>query len=566
MSNGCTHRSYPDGASLILPDMARTPAVVLGLLGPTLDAGRGPDRWTRWRPTLAVCQHDDFLVDRFELLVSPAYTALADLITGDIATVSPDTEVRRHALPLADPWDFSEVYGALSDFADAYTFRPDREDYYLHITTGTHVAQICLFLLCETRAIPGRLLQSSPGRAERARDRSKSAGASPRRGALDVIDLDLGKYDRLATRFRARRARGASLLKAGIDTRSVAFNRLIEELEQVATRSRDPILLTGETGTGKSELCRRIYELKRARHQLAGELVAVNCATLRGDAAMSALFGHARGAFTGATEPRAGFLRKADRGLLFLDEIGELGLDEQAMLLKAIEEKRFFPLGADREVGSDFQLIAGTNQDLPRAVRAGRFREDLLARLSLWTFRLPPLRERPEDIAPNVDWELDRLAADRGAHVSMSRPAREAFVRFALGPDAVWRANFRDFGAAFRRMTTLCDGGRIGEPDVAAEVARLTASWCAAEDAGGGDLLARVLGPARAAALDRFDRVQLADVVAVCAAQPSLSAAGRVLFARSREDKASRNDADRLRKYLLRFDLSYDRIRAAAGT
>ncbi|MCE9580013.1 MAG: RNA repair transcriptional activator RtcR [Deltaproteobacteria bacterium] len=526
--------------------MARK-SVVIGLLGPSLDQGYGADRWNRWRPSVGICQQDDFVVDRFELLVSPAHTRLADLISADIASVSPETEVRRHALTVKNPWDFSEVYAALGDFADGYAFAPTREDYYLHITTGTHVAQICLFLLCETRTIPGRLLQSSP-----ARGRDKH-------GTVDVIDLDLGKYDRLAARFKARQLRGASMLKAGIDTRSAAFNRLIDDLEQVATRSKDPILLTGETGTGKSELCRRIYELKRARHQLEGELVAVNCATVRGDTAMSALFGHARGAFTGAAEPRTGFLRKADRGLLFLDEIGELGADEQAMLLKAIEEKRFYPLGADKEVASDFQLIAGTNRDLRQAVREGRFRDDLLARLSLWTFQLPALRDRPEDLAPNLDYELDRVAADRGSLVSMSKSARDAFLGFAQG--GAWPGNFRDLGAAVRRMATLAEGGRIADADVAAETARLRAAW---RGGASDDPLDALLG-ARAATLDRFDRVQLADVVAVCAAAPSLSAAGRVLFAQSREDKASRNDADRLRKYLARFALTFDAIRAHAG-
>jgi transcriptional regulatory protein RtcR len=543
--------------------MARR-TVVIGLLGTTLDAGHGPARWQRWRPSVAVCQQDDFTVDRFELLTSGDPGSLAAQIAADIAEVSPATEVRPHALELVDPWDFSLVYAALSDFADGYPFRPDREDYYLHITTGTHVAQICLFLLCETRAIPGRLLQSSPGpggTSGRRRGMARDTVLSPPpRGTLSVIDLDLGKYDRLAARFRARRARGESLLKAGIATRNPAFNRLIAELEQVADRSSDPILLAGETGTGKTEMCRRIHELRRARHRLEGELVAVNCATLRGDTAMSALFGHARGAFTGASEPRAGFLRKAHRGLLFLDEIGELGADEQAMLLKAIEEKRFYPVGADKEVISDFQLVAGTNRDLAAAVRTGTFREDLLARIALWTFALPPLRERREDIAPNLDYELDRVGADRGAVVSMSRSARDHFLRFAEA--APWPANFRDLGAAVRRMATLCDGGRIGDGDVDAEIARLTAGWRVAPVAD--DLLDRLLG-ARAAALDRFDRVQLADVVAVCAAQPSLSAAGRVLFARSLEEKASRNDADRLRKYLRRFGLDHDAIRAAAA-
>src|SRR6185369_871819 len=108
------------------------------------------------------------------------------------------------------------------------------------------------------------------------------------------------------------------------------------------------------TGAGKSRLARRIFELKKSRNLVKGEFVEVNSATLRGDAAMSALFGHVKGAFTGAVSDRPGLLRKADQGVLFLDEIGELGLDEQAMLLRAIEEKVFYPLGSDREASSDF--------------------------------------------------------------------------------------------------------------------------------------------------------------------------------------------------------------------
>ena len=123
----------------------------------------------------------------------------------------------------------------------------------------------------------------------------------------------------------------------------------------------------GPTGAGKSKLARRIYELKKTRQRVTGAFVEVNCATIRGDAAMSTLFGHVRGSFTGALRDRPGLLRAADGGVLFLDEIGELGPDEQAALLRAIEEKQFLPLGADREVRSDFQLIAGTNADLAAA-------------------------------------------------------------------------------------------------------------------------------------------------------------------------------------------------------
>lgn len=121
---------------------------------------------------------------------------------------------------------------------------------------------------------------------------------------------------------------------------------MIEQIEKVAIKSRAPILLNGPTGAGKSFLARRIFELKQAWHQFSGAFVEVNCATLRGDTAMSTLFGHVKGAFTGARESREGLLRSANGGMLFLDEIGELGADEQAMLLKAIEEKTFTRLAA----------------------------------------------------------------------------------------------------------------------------------------------------------------------------------------------------------------------------
>jgi transcriptional regulatory protein RtcR len=180
----------------------------------------------------------------------------------------------------------------------------------------------------------------------------------------------------------------------------------------------DPLLLMGPTGAGKSRLARHIYELKKARHTVKGEFVDVNCATVRGDGAMSALFGHTKGAFTGALKDRPGLLRAADGGILFLGEIGELGLDEQAMLLRvgALEGKTFLPLGSDRESQSDFQLIAGTNRDLFAAARHGRFREDLLARINIWTFSLPGLEARPEDIKPNLQFELDQHARKTRNH------------------------------------------------------------------------------------------------------------------------------------------------------
>jgi len=531
--------------------MSRRKTVAVGLLGPTLDQGKGPNRWDRWRPSVALCQHEDLLVGRFELLFQRRYTALAHTVTEDIRRVSPETEVVHHEIEFEDAWDLEEVYGALLDFARAYPWNPEKEDYVVHITTGTHIAQISLFLLAEAHHVPGRLIQTSPP--------SRAEGNTA--GMYALIDLDLSKYDRLAARFQREQKEGLSFLKSGIDTRNPGFNRLIERIEHVAIRSRDPLLLMGPTGAGKSQLARRLHELKRTRRQVAGEFVEVNCATLRGDGAMSALFGHVKGAFTGAMADRPGLLRKADGGILFLDEVGELGQDEQAMLLRAIEEKAFFPLGSDREVRSDFQLIAGTNRDLRREVEKGRFREDLLARIDLWAFRLPGLRERPEDVAPNLDYELDRHAQATGEAVTFNREARERFVAFATGHDARWSGNFRDFNAALRRMATLASGGRITREIVEEEVERLREAW--RRDGEGSGLVDEVLAD-RAAEVDPFDRAQLEEVLRVSRGARSMSEAGRVLFAVSRTRKSSVNDADRLRKYLARYGLAWKDVSGGA--
>jgi len=527
--------------------------VVIGLLGPSLDGGKGPDRWERWRPTVALCQHEDLLIRRFELLYQKKFAGLARSVIDDIGTVSPETEIRTSEIELADPWDFEEVYGALHDFAAGYEFDTDRDEYLIHITTGTHFEQICLFLLTESRYLPAKLIQSSPPSAR------KRGGP----GTYEIIDLDLSRYDRIGSRFQQEQKEAASFLKSGIDTRNQAFNSLIDRIEQVVIASSDPLLLMGPTGAGKSRLARRIYELKRARHQVKGDFVEVNCATIRGDAAMSALFGHVKGAFTGAINPRAGLLRAADGGILFLDEIGELGADEQAMLLRALEEKVFLPMGSDREVKSDFQLVAGTNRDLVAQVREGRFREDLLARINLWTFYIPGLKDRVEDIEPNLSYELEQYARRTGKRVTFSKEARDRFLKFAVSREARWEGNFRDLNGAIVRMSTLAPGGRITTDVVNDEIERLRAGWDVQPETQGDVLLERLIGKERLNSLDVFDRHQLVSVIKVCRESHTLSEAGRALFTTSREKKKTVNDADRLRKYLGRFGLEWREIKGA---
>src|SRR5262245_20300524 len=129
-----------------------------------MDRGPRHDRWNKWRPTVSLCQQNDLVIDRLELLADKGFETLFHDVRKDIRSVSPETDVRPHWIDIGNPWDFESVFASLHGFARSYAFDTDVEDYLVHITTGTHVAQICLFLLTESRHLPGRLIQTSPPR------------------------------------------------------------------------------------------------------------------------------------------------------------------------------------------------------------------------------------------------------------------------------------------------------------------------------------------------------------------------------------------------------------------
>ncbi len=508
-------RADPDAPATRDP-AHRRPRVVIGLVGGLLDAEKQPgDRDHGWQPTLSLIE--GLGASRCELLTIPRFTSVAAAVAEKGRARGCD--VRVVELPPFNNWKLRETYEALRAYIREADLRPDREEYFIHCTTGSYVWQICLFLLTESRHLPGKLVITNP----------------PGKGSpFEVWDLEAELYAPIRARFGdAERARATATLKLGIETRSEAYNAIVDCIAEVIEQSDDAILLTGETGTGKSHLARRIFEVKRATHRVSGELVEVNCATLRGDQAMSMLFGHKKGAFTGATTDRRGFLARADGGLLFLDEVGELGADEQTMLLLALEDHVFYPVGADTPVRSDFHLVCGTNRDLREDVRRGRFRADLLARIDLWTFRLPSLRERLVDLEPNLDYELDQQTRARGRPVGLSAEARRAWLDFATGPDAAWCGNFRDLSGSVRRMSTLARGGFVDRAGVEAEVQRLQEHWAGLLGEGGEGTrrwehtprVEALLGEG-AAKLDLADRLQLEGVLNVCARHRHLAEAG----------------------------------------
>ena len=277
---------------------------------------------------------------------------------------------------------------------------------------------------------------------------------------------------------------------------------------------------------------------------------------------MSALFGHTKGSFTGASGNRHGLLKEADQGLLFLDEIGELGLDEQAMLLRAVEEKRFLPVGADAETSSEFQLIVGTNRDLKSMSSEGLFRKDLITRINLWSYELPSLAERIEDFEPNLDFEVARYSQRYGEQLGFNKQARKRYLKFALSSEATWAGNFRDLNASVTRMGVLSEGGRIDEENVTQEIERLKNDWDDGLASSSSQLALNsraesLLGAEEAASLDLYDYILINGIAEVCANSRSMAEAGRKLFNHSRTQKASTNDSHRIKQLLDKYGIRF---------
>ena len=242
-----------------------------------------------------------------------------------------------------------------------------------------------------------------------------------KRGAYEYLTkpFDIDLFEELVLRAAGEREQAASpgsTLEDGPvdapDTRTLfgesrAMQRVFKAIGRAA-RSPHAVLVSGESGTGK-ELVARI--LHQSSDRAMGPFVAVNAAAIPTDLLEATLFGHAKGAFTGATEANPGKFQAADGGTLFLDEVGEMPLSLQAKLLRVLQEKEFYPLGATRQVRVDVRIVAATNRDLLEEVRAGRFRSDLYYRLDVLAIEMPPLRDRKDDIPRLAQWLLDRHAA-----------------------------------------------------------------------------------------------------------------------------------------------------------
>ena len=389
-----------------------------------------------------------------------------------VASGAPSVHLRPEVL--TDPTDYGAIHAAA---VRAFDFTRDKfgadADLTVHVSPGTPAMQAVWVLLAKTR-YPAELIQSHAQTGVRT-------VSVPFDIAAEYVPALLRRADEKIEQ-----------LTAGLPPASPAFDRIVGRsplMERASARARRvaphdvTVLIEGASGTGKELFARAIHaESRRAR----GRFEDVNCGALPEGLVESLLFGHERGAFSGAVRARAGHFEAADGGTLFLDEIGELPLDAQVKLLRTLQEKTVRRLGADRTVAVDVRVIAATNRDLAAEVAAGRFREDLYYRLATGVIRLPPLRERQGDLTPLIDHFLaaaNRKFADQPGveQKILSAKARNLLLRHP------WPGNVRELQATMDRLVLWTAHAAIEAADVSEELLR-TATAAPA------DLLGRSLG------------------------------------------------------------------------
>ena len=233
-------------------------------------------------------------------------------------------------------------------------------------------------------------------------------------------------------------------------------------VEKVAP-SKASVVITGQSGTGKEMVVRAIHQLSPRKDK---PFIAINCSAIPSGLMESEMFGHERGAFTGADQRRLGSWELADGGTLFLDEVGEIPIELQAKFLRVLEEERLRRLGGKSEIAVDVRVISATNRDLKEEIKAGRFREDLYFRLNVFHIPLAPLKERREDIALLVQHFIDRFSREGGKRVQGVSPQAVKLLQ-----EYAWPGNIRELRNTLERAVILCGPGMIDVEHLPAELA-----------------------------------------------------------------------------------------------
>jgi DNA-binding NtrC family response regulator len=309
-------------------------------------------------------------------------------------------------------------------------------------------------------------------------------------------------------------ARGApSSPPALLSEQSRALAKLMPTVRRIAA-GQIAVLLLGETGVGKEVMARQIHELSPRR---GAPMVSINCSALSSTLLESELFGHEKGAFTGAASAKQGLLEVAQGGTVFLDEVGELPLDLQAKLLRALEEHEVLRVGALRPRPIDVRFVSATNRDLQVEIDAGRFRRDLFYRLGGVALEIPPLRDRRDEIRPLAEWFVRSRASRPSVPPTISNDALEALEAYP------WPGNIRELRNTIERALLLCSGGRITAEDLLIPARRSRPSEASVEVPAGGTAGVTagvtVVAPPRAApceAASGDERARIVEALEAC--------------------------------------------------
>ncbi|MBF0140755.1 MAG: sigma-54-dependent Fis family transcriptional regulator [Magnetococcales bacterium] len=362
-------------------------------------------------------------------------------------------ETLPHFVTLTSPVHFGEIYKHASHVvAEVVKERGGIEDLAFHLSPGTPAMAAVWIILAKTR-FPAELIESS-------REHGVHTASVPFDISADFIPDLLRKPDEELERLTAGLPPEAPEF-ANIIHRSPEMKRVVARARRVAPRSI-PVLIEGESGTGKELLARAIHRASIRREKA---FVAVNCGAISPELVESELFGHEKGAFTGALSARTGYFEAAQGGTLFLDEVGELPLAAQVKFLRALQEGEIVRVGATTPIKVDVRIIAATNRTLTQEVFLGRFREDLFYRLAVIVLLLPPLRDRSGDIAPLVDHLLEQINRESGTepgfeHKKLSVGARDLLLRHR------WLGNVRELQNTLRRAVVWSTGPTIRVEDV----------------------------------------------------------------------------------------------------
>uniref|UniRef100_UPI00102B71E6 sigma-54 interaction domain-containing protein n=1 Tax=Candidatus Magnetaquicoccus inordinatus TaxID=2496818 RepID=UPI00102B71E6 len=362
-------------------------------------------------------------------------------------------EIAPHYVTLTSPVHFGDIYeNATRVVSDAIKNNRGHAELAFHLSPGTPAMAAVWIILAKTR-FPAELIESS-------REHGVRTASVPFDISADFIPDLLRKPDEELERLTAGLPPEAPEFSSIIH-RSPDMKRVIARARRVAPRSI-PVLIEGESGTGKELLARAIHRASPRRDK---PFVAVNCGAISPELVESELFGHEKGAFTGAAVSRTGYFEAAHGGTLFLDEAGELPAPAQVKFLRAIQEGEIVRVGSTTPTPVDVRIIAATNRTLTEEVSQGRFREDLFYRLAVIVLLLPPLRERPGDLGPLVDYLLEQINRESETepgfeHKKLSVGAKDLLLKHD------WPGNVRELQNTLRRATIWSTGATIRVEDV----------------------------------------------------------------------------------------------------